>query len=296
MSVPRIDAHLHFWQPACGFDNRPIADHAFYRRDFLPHDIAADLDASGIDAAILVQTAPQVAETAWMIEQFANAPRVAGITAWVDLDTPAVDYAALVAQPKAVGIRAQLRRIADASFVCRPQVTRNMAAALEAGLALTLLAEPRHYPHVLQAFEQLPGGPIIFNHLAMPTPDTDRETWRRALREFMRRPQTYVQLSGLPFLFGSQWQTADARSLLDDVLDIAGPSNLLFASDWPMLLRIAGYGDWVDAVTRFLARRGLAAAETAAIFGANALRAMPRATLPPFPVADGTTSIMELPA
>ena len=38
----RIDAHLHFWRPACNFDNRPIADNAFYRRDFLPADVIPD--------------------------------------------------------------------------------------------------------------------------------------------------------------------------------------------------------------------------------------------------------------
>ncbi|MEP7062513.1 MAG: amidohydrolase family protein [Betaproteobacteria bacterium] len=296
MRTPRIDAHLHFWRPACGFDNRPIADHAFYRRDFMPHDVVADLDAARIDAAILVQTAPQVEETAWMLHQFRDEPRVAGITAWVDLDAPAVDYAPLVAQPKVVGIRAQLRRIADDAYVGRPNVLSNMAAALDAHLALTLLAEPRHYPHVSQALERLPAGPVIFNHLGMPTPATDRNTWRQALRSFIRRPQTYVQLSGLPFLFGEQWRSADARSLLDDALDIVGPSNLLFASDWPMVLRVASYADWADAVTRFVERRGLAEHESAAILGSNAMRAMPRSCLPHVPAIGGPFKVTELPA
>lgn len=294
MTTPRIDAHLHFWRPDCRFDNRPIADNAFYRRDFLPRDVAGDLRASAIDGAILVQTAPQVAETAWMLDLVRDDPRILGVTGWVDLDAPTVDYAPLLAQPKVVGIRAQLRRIADDAFVLRPQVLRNIATALDASLAVTLLAEPRHHAHVAEALQRLPAGPIVFNHLGMPTADTDRNAWRQALRKFITRPQTYVQLSGLPFLFGDRWQAADAQSLLDDALDIAGPSRLMFASDWPMLLRIAPYGAWVDAVAEFLARRGLAASEASAIFGGNAVRAQPRLQLPLSPVTGGRKPATEI--
>jgi len=65
----RIDAHLHFWKPECGFDNRPIADQAAYRRDFLPADVLPELDACRIDGAILVQTAPQTEESDWCVSR-----------------------------------------------------------------------------------------------------------------------------------------------------------------------------------------------------------------------------------
>jgi L-fuconolactonase len=60
------------------------------------------------------------------------------------------------------------------------------------------------------------------------------------------------------------------------VLDIYGPGRLMFASDWPMLVRFATYGDWVRAVERYIAERQLSAAEIANIFAGNALRAHPR--------------------
>ena len=85
-----------------------------------------------------------------------------------------------------------------------------------------------------------------------------------------------MQLSGLPFLFGERWRGDAAQSRLDDALAILGPERLMFASDWPMLLRFASYGDWVAAVEAFLARSGLDAAQTAAVFAGNALRANPR--------------------
>ena len=273
----RIDAHLHFWRPSCNFDNRPVADNAAYRRDFLPEDVRPAMLASGIDAAILVQTCPQVEETRWLLELARDIDWIAGITGWVDLDSERVDYAPLVGEPKIVGLRAQLRRIADPGFVLRLNVRRNLVRALDAGLSVTLLAEHRHYEAVAAVVDELPPGPLTLNHLGMAFPDVPREDWRRAMRRLAGRRDVYLQLSGLPFLYGTTWRdNPDADRLLDEALDLFGPRNVLFASDWPMLTRFADYGSWVDAVERFVARRGLSADEIAAIFGGNALAANPR--------------------
>lgn len=272
----RIDAHLHFWRPSCGFDNRPIADHPYYRRDFMPADVMPDLDAAGIDGAIVVQTAPQTAETDWLIGIAANEDRILGITGWVDLAAERCDFAPLLANPKVVGIRAQLRRIADDAFVTRGEVVANLAAALAAGLSVTILAEPRHYGHLRAVLPRLGDGPIIVNHLALPFPDVDRTQWHDALRALAARPQTYVQLSGLPFIYGVRWRDADAHSRLDDAFAILGPRRLMFASDYPMLLRFATYGEWMRCVEAEIAERRLPLGDVDAIFSGNALRAHPR--------------------
>jgi L-fuconolactonase len=234
-----------------------------------------DLDACAIDGAILVQTAPQVEETDWLIDLAANEPRILGVTAWVDLDAGPCDFAALRGKRKVVGIRAQLRRIADASFVTRPAVVANLAAALRAGLNVTILAEARHYTAVADTLARLPDGPVTVNHLGLPFPDVDRNTWRSAMRALAARDGLYMQLSGVPFVNGDRWREPASLSLLDEALDVFGPQRLLFASDYPMLLRFATYREWVDAVEEFFARRRLHADETAAIFGGNALRANP---------------------
>jgi L-fuconolactonase len=273
----RIDAHLHFWRQDSGFDNRPIADHAAYRRDFLPDDVRPAMVASRIDAAILVQTCPQVEETEWLVDLARDIDWIAGITGWVDLDADRVDFQRLAAAPKVVGIRAQLRRIADDAFIRRPRVIANLNAALEAGFAVTLLIEQRHYAHVAEAIDQLVPGPVTINHLALAFPDVPRDQWRRTMRQAASRESMYVQLSGIPFLYGASWRdNRDAETLMDEALDIFGPGRLLFASDWPMMTRFGTYGEWVEAVETFLAKHSLSAAEIDAVFGGNARRANPR--------------------
>ena len=282
----RIDAHIHFWDPACGFDNKPIADHPAYRRAFLPSDVAADLARSAIDGMVLVQTCPQVAETRWLLDLARDNPRIVGVTGWVDLDDPRADFAPLLGEPKIVGIRAQLRRIADPAFIERPQVLRNLGAALRAGLGVTILAEQRHYANVARALDALPPGPITLNHLGLHFADTDPTRWRAAMRGFAHRDALFVQLSGLPFLYGEHWRDEDARKVLDEAFDILGPSRLMFASDWPMLVRFASYAEWVQAVDAFLLGRGATRDQIDAIFEDNVRRANPRLSLSPLTETD----------
>ena len=277
----RIDAHVHFWRPSDGFDNKPVADNAAYRRDFLPRDLAPDLAASRIDGVILVQSAPQVAETDWMLALDPGPVNVLGCKAWVDLDSADCDLATRIDDPRVVGIRAQLRRVADPAFVARPNVVRNLARAVEAGLNVTILAELRHHPHVLPVLDRLPPGPVTINHLGLPFPDLDRDAWRGGMRAMARRRDLYVQLSGVPFLFQERWRDGVAQPVLDDVFDLFGPQRLLFASDYPMLARFAAYGEWVEAVEREFARRRLTGAEVDAIFAGNARRANPRLRVAP---------------
>jgi L-fuconolactonase len=288
MSV-RIDAHVHFWRPSCGFDNRPIADHEAYRRDFLPADLAPALAESRIDGVVLVQSAPQVAETDWMLSLDTAPVNVLGVTAWVDLESPECDLDRRIADPRVVGIRAQLRRVADQAFIARPNVVRNLARALDAGLNVTILAEVRHHAHVIPVLDRLPAGPITINHLGLPFPDLGRDAWHAGMKALSRRPDLYVQLSGVPFLFQDRWREGVARPVLDAVFDLFGPRRLMFASDYPMLLRFATYAEWVQAVERELAARRLSDAEIEAIFSGNVQRANPRLRLPSTIASQGDT-------
>ena len=124
---------------------------------------------------------------------------------------------------------------------------------------------------------ELPAGPVTLNHLGMAFPEVPRDDWLHAMQRFAARPDTHLQLSGLPFLFGAGWQQDPAgRSLLDEALGIFGPRRLLFASDWPMMVRFTDYQTWVRAVEAFAQRHALPAADADAIFGDSALAANPR--------------------
>src|SRR5947208_13733662 len=95
----RIDAHHHFWQLARGDYGWLTPALAPIYRDFGPDDLATLLQARGIDRTILVQAAPTVAETLYLLELAERAPFVAGVVGWIDFD--AADAAPTVASVRA---------------------------------------------------------------------------------------------------------------------------------------------------------------------------------------------------
>ena len=74
-----IDAHQHFWRIERGDYGWLTPALAEIYRDFGPADLAPILARHGIDATILVQAAPTIAETRWLLELAAATPFVAGV-------------------------------------------------------------------------------------------------------------------------------------------------------------------------------------------------------------------------
>ncbi len=84
----RIDAHQHFWRLDRGDYGWLTPALAPIYRDFEPADLAPRLARAGIDETVLVQAAPTVAETRFLLELAASTPFVAGVVGWAPLDAP----------------------------------------------------------------------------------------------------------------------------------------------------------------------------------------------------------------
>ena len=80
----KIDAHQHFWRPSRGDYGWLTPDLGPIYRNFMPDDLAPLLMAADIDKTILVQAAPTIAETDWLLDLAERTPFVAGVVGWVD--------------------------------------------------------------------------------------------------------------------------------------------------------------------------------------------------------------------
>ena len=79
-----IDAHQHFWQLDRGDYGWLTPEVTKLYRDFMPDDLAPHLMRHGIDGTILVQAAPTIDETEFLLEIAARTPFVLGVVGWVD--------------------------------------------------------------------------------------------------------------------------------------------------------------------------------------------------------------------
>jgi L-fuconolactonase len=247
------------------------------RRPFAPRDLAPLLSAAGVDATVLVQTVPSVAETGEFLAIAAATPFVAGVVGWVDLTHPDVGTTldALNRAPggeRLVGIRHQVHDEDDAEWLLRPDVRRGLAAVRNAGLAYDLLVRPRELPAALATARDFPDLRFVIDHLAKP-PIASGEIapWAALMEPFRDLPHVRCKLSGMVTEADwATWTPDDLRPYVHRALDIFGVDRVMFGSDWPVSLLAAEYGQVKSALEASLPP--LSSENHAKVFGGNAIR------------------------
>ena len=153
---PRIDAHLHFWEVARGDYGWLTPSLEALYRDFGPADYAPFRARAGIERAVLVQAAPTVAETRWLLQRAGATDWIVAVVGWVDMtagDAPTV-LAELARDPLLRGIRPMIQDIADPDWMLREDLRPAFAALEQLGLRFDALVLPPHLP--LRAFPAAP--------------------------------------------------------------------------------------------------------------------------------------------
>ena len=117
-----IDSHQHFWSLRDPWFAWPTPDLASIYRDIGPADLRPTSKAAGIGKSILVQVAPSVPETEYLLDVAARNDFVAGVVGWVDLETGAAlaDLERFAARDKFVGIRPMIQSIPDVELDAAP--------------------------------------------------------------------------------------------------------------------------------------------------------------------------------
>ena len=269
----RVDAHQHFWRLTRGDYGWLTRDQAAIYRDFGPADLAPLLARTGVTRTVLVQAAPTVAETRFLLATAATTGFVAGVVGWAPLDAPDAPgiLADLARDPLLKGVRPMLHDLPDADWVLRPALAPALRAVVELGLAFDALVRPAHLRSLLMLLERHPDLRVVIDHAAKPEIAADRvEPWARDMRALATHPGVLVKLSGLVTEAGSDWSIDELRPYADHVLEHFGPARLMFGSDWPVVTIMASYEAWVAVAEALLA--GLDAPARAGVFGGNATR------------------------
>jgi len=272
----RIDAHHHVWRLARGDYGwlQPTAALAPIYRDFGLEELRPLLAASEIEATVLVQAAPTVAETRFLLEvAHASTGLVQGVVGWVDLDAAnaAETLSALASDPLLKSVRPMLQDLADPEWILRPRVQHSLTVLEQLGLRFDALVKPRELKSLLTALERHPELAVVVDHCAKP--DIQHETWQPwadDLAAIARSTGTHVKLSGLVTEAGRGWSVDALRRYVDHVLECFGPQRVLWGSDWPVLTLAASYAEWSAGTEVLLAT--LSPTDASAVRGANAQR------------------------
>jgi len=118
----RIDAHQHYWKIERGDYGWITPEYPVLYRDYLPADLAPHLNRHRLDGTILVQAAPTIAETEFILALAESDDSILGVVGWLDLFDPAhrEHYERFRRHPKFVGFRLMIQDMPDAGRILEP--------------------------------------------------------------------------------------------------------------------------------------------------------------------------------
>jgi len=268
----RVDAHHHVWQLARGDYGWLTPKLAPIYRDFALDDLRPLLAAAQIDATVLVQAAPAVAETEFMLAVAAqSAGLVRGVVGWIDL--AAADAAAVAARlarnPLLKSMRPMLQDLPDPQWILRADVDRALAALPALGLRFDALVTPRELPALAAMIERHPDLRVVIDHGAKPPiASGELEPWANAIAKLARHPQVCCKVSGLVTEAAPDWNVQALAPCVAHLLACFGAKRLMWGSDWPVVDLAGGYVRWRNATDALLA--DLTEDERTAILGGTA--------------------------
>ncbi len=268
----QIDAHVHLWRLDRGDYGWLTPDLAPIHRDFGPEHLVPLLHAEGVDGVVLVQAAPTLAETEYLLSLAADHDFVKGVVGWVDFEAPHApdDLARLAGHAKFKGVRPMIHDIADDDWMVRPALAPAFRAVAELGLRFDALIRPRHLSRLMRLVDRYPDLPVMVDHAAKPDiAGGGFEVWARAIAAIAAARRAMCKVSGLVTEAGPDWSVDRIRPYTEHLIDCFGTERLVFGSDWPVVTLRTGYADWMDAVRTLFA--DLSGADRNRVFGANAV-------------------------
>jgi L-fuconolactonase len=276
--TPRIDAHHHFWRYADGLCEWMPDAPALLHRDYLGDDLAPSLKAAGISGTVIVQAAEAPIETDWLLELAERTSWVWGVVGWVD---PAFNDAvarveAWRATGRLAGIRLWYQDDPDGERLRSVIGSPLLGWAAEHDMPLDLLIRPRHLTAAVELVDRTPDVRFIIDHGAKPDiarwrpGDTDYLAWRDAIERLALHERVHCKFSGLVTEAAPDWSPDDFRPYIEALLDMFGPTRIIWGSDWPVALSASSYSRWVECSDLLLGE--LSSRDKRAIFGENAVR------------------------
>ena len=270
--VPCIDAHQHYWDPARG-DYFWMTSGSSLDRVFAPEDLLPSLKRSGIVGSVLVQAAPSLEETDYLLAIADREPTVLGVVGWIDFEdrTHIAALERFKRNPKFKGVRPMIQDIADPLWVKHPNITWAFDALVDLGLTFDALLHPQHILPLLRRLSRHPDLKVVVDHAAKPRiRDGAYEGWAADLARLAAETGACAKLSGLATEAHEGTPLMELGPYVDHLLAVFGPDRVMFGSDWPVCLRATTYDDWFDAAAELTS--ALSVEGCAAVFGGSAIR------------------------
>ena len=263
VTVSHIDAHHHFWNPARGDYGWMPEDDPVLSRIYDPADLAVGLSETGVAQTVLVQAAPSVEETEYMLGIADATPHVAKVVGWIDFEDPSQRQVLerLARHPKFSGVRPMIQDIPDDTWMLRPQVQWAFSALIELDLTFDCLGLSRHLPYFHTLLMKYPQMRTVIDHCMKPQlrDAAHFALWADGMTKLADETRAYCKLSGLVTEADADFSDEALKPATDHVLTAFGANRVMWGSDWPVSRLRCEYQDWFAQARRLTSHLGAAA-------------------------------------
>lgn len=252
----RIDAHQHYWKIDRDDYGWITPKLPILYRDYLPEHLLPHLKAHQLDGTIVVQAAPTLAETDYILSLADSSETILGVVGWLDLNDKdhRTYYERFRKHPKFVGFRIMIQEMADASSILEPHFVKALQSYANDDIPIDLLVVSHQLESLVNLLDQVPGLRGVIDHIAKPRiADGIIEPWLNHMKEIAKHPNIYCKLSGMVTEADHQaWKPEHFTAYIGAILDLFGSKRVLFGSDWPVCLLAASYDQMVDVLQQAL--------------------------------------------
>ena len=270
----KIDSHQHFWRYDPVRDAWITDDMAVLKHDFLPDQLARELDTNGIDASVAVQADQSENETLFLLELAEKNRRIAGVVGWVDLLSPRVSerLERFSHFEKLRGFRHIAQTERDDRFLVREDFVKGVAQLRQFGFTFDILIYAKQLPAAIELVSHLPEQRFVIDHVAKPEIKAKNiDLWAKQMCQIAQNQSVFCKVSGLVTEADwHNWKPEDFKPYLDVAFEAFGADRLMFGSDWPVCLLAATYRQVKQIIDDYV--KGFSEADKAKIFGDNAIR------------------------
>ena len=286
--MDKVDVHVHVFDLPSERFPRQLSSLAPADRACPIEALIADMDASGIDRAVLIEmNGTQIEQHAYVTHCVQTWPDRFTATGLIDMNDPdpPARLRELVAATGIEGIR--LGALGDPTA----QRAEDLATyavfecADELGLNINIYTGGAQFPCIELLAAAFPDVNISLDHLGvMPTTPNEPDRWGRPrfnaeplppanypqVMALSRFPNVYVKISGEYAFSKVPWPYGDMQSMVEDVYRAYGADRMMWCTDSPWIVVEPGYQKLVDLLDCHLPN--ISAAEKEMIMGGTAMK------------------------
>jgi L-fuconolactonase len=250
------------------------ADDPVLSRPYAPVDLAGELSACSVTKTVLVQAAPTVEESEYLLGIADATPHVAAVVGWINFEdqTQIATLKRLAAHPRFVGVRPMIQDLPDDNWMLREDIQWAFEALIELDLTFDCLGFPRHLPNFHTLLTRYPELRAVVDHCMKPQlrdhSDANLNVWADGMAQLAADTTACCKLSGVVTEADTDWSEAALAPYVNKVIDSFGASRVMWGSDWPVSRLRCEYRDWHNLARQLTGH--LSDSEQQAIFAGTA--------------------------